>query len=155
MMYTRIKKNETEQLSSLTIQLLLLSSLDQHSATLEFKDFALDEQLSQVIRRNRWRLEEKEISLILELESTTINGDEAFLVNIWENLLSNAIKYTPNQGEIKVSMNDSDPNKIQVHFEDNGIGIEKKHLPNIYERFYRADAARHSEIDGTGHGITS
>ena len=91
---------------------------------------------------------------MLELESTTINGDEAFLENIWENLLSNAIKYTPNQGEIKVSMNVSDANKIQVHFEDNGIGIEKKHLPNIYERFYRADAARHSDIEGTGLGLS-
>src|SRR5699024_2048199 len=85
-----------------------------------------------------------------ELESTTINGDEAFLENIWENLLSNAIKYTPNQGEIKVSMNDSDSNKIQVHFEDNGIGIEKKHLLNIYERFYRAYAAPHIKIEGSG-----
>lgn len=152
--YSGIIKDETERLSSLTRQLLLLTSLDQLSAPLEFKDFALDKQLSQVIRRNRWRLEEKEISLMLELESTTINGDEAFLENIWENLLSNAIKYTPNQGEIKVSMNVSDANKIQVHFEDNGIGIEKKHLPNIYERFYRADAARHSDIEGTGLGLS-
>src|SRR5699024_4041795 len=79
--YYGIIKDETERLSSLTRQLLLLTSLDQLSAPLEFKDFALDEQLSQVIRRNRWRLEEKEISLILELESTTINGDEAFLEN--------------------------------------------------------------------------
>src|SRR5690625_5366005 len=70
--YSGIIKDETERLSSLTRQLLLLTSLDQLSAPLEFKDFALDEQLSQVIRRNRWRLEEKEISLILELESTTI-----------------------------------------------------------------------------------
>src|SRR5699024_12689290 len=96
--YSGISKDETERLSSLPRQLLLLTSLDQLPAPLEFKDCALDEQLSQVIRRNRRRLEEKEISLILELESTTINGDEAFLENIWENLLSNAIKYTPNQG---------------------------------------------------------
>src|SRR5699024_9354352 len=94
------------------------------------------------------------LPILLELESTTINGDEAFLENIWENLLSNAIKYTPNQGEIKVSMNVSDANKIQLHFEDNGIGIEKKHLQNIYERLYRADAARHSEIEGTGLGLS-
>ncbi len=152
--YSNIIKDETERLSSLTKQLLLLTSLDQLSAPLEFTEFALDEQLKQVIHRNRWRLEDKEISLMLELESVTINADQAFLENIWENLLSNAIKYTPNQGEIKVSMSSSELNKIKVHFEDNGIGIAKEHLPNIYERFYRADAARHRDIEGTGLGLS-
>src|SRR5699024_8521366 len=140
--------------SSLTRQLLLLTSLDQLSAPLEFKNFALDEQLSQVIRRNRWRLEEKEISLMLELESTTINGDEAFLENNLVYLLINALKQSPNQGDINVSMNFSDEIKIQLRFEHNRIGIEEKHLPNIHERCYRADAARHSDLEGTGLGLS-
>ena len=152
--YSSIIKDETERLSSLTKQLLLLTSLDQLSAPLEFKEFALDEQLRHVIQRNRWRLEDKEISLMLELEPVLIKADQAFLENIWENLLSNAIKYTPNQGIIKVSMSTSESDKIKISFEDTGIGIAKEHLPNIFERFYRADAARHRDIEGTGLGLS-
>lgn len=152
--YSSIIKDETERLSSLTKQLLLLTSLDQISAPLEFKEFALDEQLRHVVQRNRWRLEDKEISLMLELEPVLIKADQGFLENIWENLLSNAIKYTPNQGVIKVSMSTSESDKIKIFFEDTGIGISKEHLPNIFERFYRADAARHRDIEGTGLGLS-
>lgn len=152
--YSNIIKDETERLSSLTKQLLLLTSLDQLSAPLQFKEFSLDEQLRQVVQRNRWGLEDKEISLTLELESFNIKADKSFLENIWENLLSNAIKYTPEQGEIKIHMSSSQVGKVRVTFEDNGIGIAREHLPHIYERFYRADAARHRGIDGTGLGLS-
>lgn len=152
--YSNIIQDETERLSSLTKQLLLLTSLDQLSAPLQLKEFSLDEQLRQVVQRNRWGLEDKEISLMLELESVTITADKSFLENIWENLLSNAIKYTPNQGQIKIHMNASDFGKVNVTFEDTGIGIAKEHLPHIYERFYRADVARHRGIEGTGLGLS-
>lgn len=152
--YSNIIKDETERLSSLTKQLLLLTSLDQLSSPLQIKEFSLDEQLRQVVQRNRWGLEDKEISLTLELDPVNIKADKSFLENIWENLLSNAIKYTPEQGEIKIHMSSPQFDKVTVTFEDNGIGISKEHLPHIFERFYRADVARHRGIEGTGLGLS-
>lgn len=152
--YTKIIQDETDRLSSLTKQLLLLTSLDQLSAPLHMTTYQLDEQLRQVVQRNRWGLEEKNLSLTLELESKTIKADKAFLENVWENLLSNAIKYTKEQGEVKIKMDTSQLGSIFISIEDNGIGINKEHLPHIYERFYRADSARSSDIDGTGLGLS-
>lgn len=151
--YSNVIRDETERLSSLTKQLLLLTSLDQLSAPLQISSVSLDEQLRQVVQRNRWGLEDQELSLTLELEPLTIKADPSFLENIWENLLSNAIKYTPKQGEIKILMS-SKKDHVKITFEDNGIGIAKEHIPHIFERFYRADAARHRGIEGTGLGLS-
>src|SRR6185437_10124644 len=61
--YANVIQSETERLSSLTKQLLLLTSLDQLSSPLEKKTFDLDMQLKEVVRKYRWLLEEKEMTL--------------------------------------------------------------------------------------------
>ena len=62
--YAKVIQSETERLSSLTKQLLLLTSLDQLSSPLEKKTFDLDEQLKETVRKYRWLLEEKEMTLV-------------------------------------------------------------------------------------------
>lgn len=68
------------------------------------------------------------------------------------NLIDNAVKYSSEKGkiQIKVVKTDSD---VSFSIEDNGIGISKKHLPRLFERFYRVDKARSREQGGTGLGL--
>ncbi len=73
-------------------------------------------------------------------------------MNVWENLLSNAIKYTNESGRIQIICRAAKGN-IEVLIKDTGIGIEKAHQEEIFERFYRVDEARKKK-DGTGLGLS-
>lgn len=151
--YASVIQSETERLSSLTKQLLLLTSLDQLSSPLKMKTFNLDEQLKETIRKYRWLLEEKGITLAMEMEEVSFTGDPAFLEKVWENLLSNALKYTEVGGAIEIVLTE-EPNEVTVLVRDNGIGIGEEALGRIFDRFYRADDSRTSETGGTGLGLS-
>lgn len=68
------------------------------------------------------------------------------------NLLTNAIKYSPQQGKVLIEASRSD-RKITISVRDWGCGIDKIHLPRLFERFYRADKARSRKLGGTGLGL--
>jgi two-component system phosphate regulon sensor histidine kinase PhoR len=68
------------------------------------------------------------------------------------NLLDNAIKYSPNNSKITITT-ESNHNEIQIQIKDQGIGIAAKHLPRLFERFYRVDKARSRKEGGTGLGL--
>lgn len=151
--YASIIQSETERLSSLTKQLLLLTSLDQLSSPLEVKAFALDEQLKETIRKYRWLLEEKEMSLSMDIDEVRYTGDPAFLEKVWENLVLNALKYTDIGGTIDILLAEQD-NEIRVMVRDTGIGISEESIRRIFDRFYRADDSRTQETGGTGLGLS-
>ena len=68
------------------------------------------------------------------------------------NLLNNAIKYSDEGGVVTVE-GWQDNGRVMIKFQDRGIGIPKEHLPRIFERFYRVDAARSRSLGGTGLGL--
>ena len=150
--YTEIIETETERLSVLTNQLLLLTSLDAQSEQLEHQLVELDCQIKEVLQRYRWLMEEKNIALTADIVPVSIRGNKAYLEKIWENILSNALKYTSLGGTIEVYVLDQEDHVV-VSFKDNGIGIAQENIPYIFERFYRVDDARHSDVEGTGLGL--
>lgn len=150
--YTSIIDQEAKRLSSLTRQLLILTSLDQGAYPMKVKDFQLDEQLKEVIRKYRWRLEEEDIHLSYQLSPTRFRGDAELLDNVWDNLLTNAIKYNKPGGSIEISLqaNDSD---VLLTFKDTGQGIPEEAIPQLFDRFFRVDAARKKDSTGLGLSI--
>lgn len=74
------------------------------------------------------------------------------LVKVFEHLLDNALHYTPTGGRIVVQVAVVAP-YLTITYRDTGIGIEKKDLPHIFDRFYRADKARATDTGGTGLGL--
>jgi len=68
-------------------------------------------------------------------------------------LIDNALKYTPYEGSVTLSLT-TDKNDANLKVSDTGIGILPEDLPNIFERFYRADRARSRDRGGTGLGLT-
>ncbi|KAA0955953.1 HAMP domain-containing histidine kinase [Sporosarcina sp. ANT_H38] len=151
--YATVIQSETERLSSLTKQLLLLTSLDQLSSPLEKRTFELDKQLKEIVRKYRWLLEEKEMTLEMDIEEVRFTGDPAFLEKVWENLLTNALKYTEIGGTIEVVLTEQS-DQVKVIVKDNGIGIDEEELKRIFDRFYRADDSRTQETGGTGLGLS-
>jgi two-component system phosphate regulon sensor histidine kinase PhoR len=67
--------------------------------------------------------------------------------------LSNAIAYSKNDGTITVRFHEMDKKTLLVEVADNGLGIDAKHLPRLFERFYRVDKSRARNIGGSGLGL--
>lgn len=90
-------------------------------------------------------------------EAVTL-GDPARLKQVLVNLLDNAIKYTPEGGEIAVTvsvgMSRKDERAVVLEVRDTGIGIPPESLPHVFQRFYRSDKARSRESGGTGLGLS-
>jgi two-component system phosphate regulon sensor histidine kinase PhoR len=78
--------------------------------------------------------------------------DATLLEQAAVNLLDNAIKYSPENSAIRIeAMTVGD--EIRIRFRDEGMGIAQKHLPRLFERFYRVDKARSRKLGGTGLGL--
>ncbi len=82
-----------------------------------------------------------------------LEADEARLQEVIYNLLDNAVKYSARGGRITVRATSND-GQLDLSVSDNGVGIPATDLPRIFERFYRADKARHRELGGTGLGLS-
>ena len=80
-------------------------------------------------------------------------GNPDYLERAVANLIDNAIKYTPEGGQVEVSVG-QDNGHVTVDVTDNGIGIPPDDLPRIFERFYRVDRSRSREMGGTGLGLS-
>jgi signal transduction histidine kinase len=145
--YAEIIESESRRLSSLSANLLKLSSLDEHPLTKA--EFRLDKQLSSVILTLEPQWAAKKLNVEAELEKCPVQADEELLSEVWLNLLHNAIKFTPEGGTIRVSLAEA-----AVRVEDSGVGIGKEELPHIFERFYKADKARDRALGGNGLGLS-
>ena len=82
--------------------------------------------------------------------SYTIFGEFGMLTQVFTNLLENSLRFTESGDSVKVSVKEND-GTISILVDDNGIGIDKEHLPHVFERFYKADRSR-SDL-GTGLGL--
>jgi two-component system phosphate regulon sensor histidine kinase PhoR len=102
--------------------------------------------------------EKKEIRLEMNVpEELYIEADEDKMKQIFINLLSNGINYTPEGGRVKLQVSvehNEDEEQVVFAVSDTGIGIPKKDLPRIFERFYRVDKGRSRNSGGTGLGLS-
>ena len=146
---------ELARLSKLIDNLLLLSAVDDNKIKIEQQPVNLSLVLKEVYEDGKILAESKKQKIHLKIsdDSAEINGDKNRLVQLFLNLVDNAIKYTPPKGEIFLSLSRKD-DKILVEIQDTGIGIPKKDLPFIFNRFYRVDKSRSRELGGSGLGLS-
>lgn len=147
--YAGIIEAESKRLSSLSDNLLKLSTLDNTKIPLNHTDFRLDKQLEQIALTLEPQWSAKNIELSAELSKTTINADADLLSQVWINLLVNAIKFTPEGGAITIALKD---NKVTIA--DTGVGISNDDQIHIFERFYKVDKARDRSLGGNGLGLS-
>src|SRR6185503_15503842 len=85
-------------------------------------------------------------------DKLSVYGDSDHLISLFMNLLDNALKYTPAGGQIKVEA-DNGTRDVQVRIYNTGAGISSQHLQYLFNRFYRVEADRSSQIGGSGLGL--
>ncbi|MCK8825395.1 ATP-binding protein [Fuchsiella alkaliacetigena] len=109
--------------------------------------------IKQSVANFRKQAENKGIKLYTSLEdSLFMRGDSDALKIVFNNLISNAIKYSATGDKVKVKLT-KENNMLVIRVIDEGIGIPKKDLPYIFERFYRTDKSRSTKTGGTGLGL--
>ncbi len=139
----------TNRLSELVGNVLLLSKIDNQAIPKNEKKFRLDEQIRQSIMQLETKWTEKEIELDVELDDIEFVGNATLLIHVWDNLISNAIKFNNQGGYIKLRLS-SDQEKIIFIIEDNGPGIDREALKHIFDKFYQADSSHKQEGNGLG-----
>lgn len=148
----RIIHEESDRLSRLSDNLLMLATLDAGRCPIDPDPIQLDEQLRRAVLMLEPLWDSKRLIMDVQLPSITIEGNSALLEQVWINLLGNAIKYTAEDGTISVTC-DLDPKHIAISITDNGIGIPPDALDRIFERFYKVDDSRNRSIEGNGLGL--
>ena len=146
-------EQQAGRMTNLVNDLLLLSRLENTTTQPEPRPVSVAVLLQQIRSEAVAYGLEKHHSITLEADNELrILGLENDLRSAFSNLVTNAVKYTPANGKIDIRWW-ADEKGAYLSVRDNGIGIERKHLPRLTERFYRADAARSTATGGTGLGL--
>lgn len=144
---------EINYMSRILDDLFILSKSDEAQVPLEYSQVDLKLIVEEVCKHLEILADEKNIKIIMAyLEIVSLKGDAHRLRQMVSTLLHNSIKYTPENGEIKVTLQDMGE-YAYFTIADNGIGIPESDLPLIFNRFYRVDKARSREEGGSGLGL--
>lgn len=144
---------ETERLSRLADRLLFLCRQDAGLQPSSHAPVRIDELLGEVAEHMRAVAESRGVSLTLDhLPAAEVEGDADQLRRLFYNLLDNALRYTPEGGTVAVAGRVSGESVV-LSVCDTGSGIPPAHLPHVFERFYRVDAARSDNGSGLGLSI--
>ena len=152
--YLDIIKKHTERIINIVEDLLTLAELEEKDLSSEFKKVNVIDVARNVYKIYKQKADEKGIDLKFQATDSPIEitGDGFKLEQMFINLVDNAIKYTE-KGYVIISIEKIN-RKVKITVEDSGIGIPKKHLDRIFERFYVVDKSRSRKLGGTGLGLS-
>jgi len=151
--FLNIIYEESSRLQFLVEDLLTLSTLEKDDFQLKKSNLYLSEIVTDMWPMVKLQAEKKNITLNLFMEKEYIlTADGEKLKQILINLVGNAISYTPDEGEVTLTIDEIDQ-FIRFNVKDTGIGINQDDLPRLFERFYRVDKARSRNTGGTGLGL--
>ncbi|MFD2618070.1 two-component system histidine kinase PnpS [Terrilactibacillus laevilacticus] len=151
--FLHIILKESKRLQSLISDLLDLSKIEKDHFVINWQKVNLNLIVEDVMLILADKAFQKNIVLTSHTsEPCFALGDPYRIRQIMINLITNAIAYTPAKGKVTVSLK-NDERHVKLIISDTGIGIDKKHFPRIFERFYRVDKARSRDLGGTGLGL--
>lgn len=145
---------EVESLQLLSSDLIKLTQYRQSNGNLSFVPVSLKKIIEAASDKVSVLAKTKGIMVTLDVPDVYIKGEERSLTESFVVLLDNAIKYSEEKAEVSVTGKQID-GKVEIKVHDHGIGIDKKDVPHIFDRFYRADKSRTKQhIPGYGLGLS-
>lgn len=142
---------ETEHMSALIKQLLVLAKSDQNKLTIQKAEMSLNEVAGELVREMEMLSADKEI-ILQEEDRVQIIADYDLIKQLLWIHGENALKYSGEGGKIEVKVW-KEEGFGYVSIKDNGPGIAEEDIPKIFDRFYRVDKSRNKGISGTGLGL--
>lgn len=146
-----------DRLSNLLNDLDEISSLERGELVLYKQHFVIQELVKDVYESLSIKAEEKNIRYIIKKgceTPLTVFADKEKIRQVVTNLVENSIKYGKQSGTVTASMYNTDGKHILVEISDDGIGINERHLPRLFERFYRTEEGRSIDASGSGLGLS-
>lgn len=142
----------------LTNDLMEISKLETGELKIQFEEFNLATTIYEVVESLHFKAEREKIELNMEGVSDVlrIRADKNHFKQIMINLVENGIKYNRPDGTVHIGakLSSKHPKKILIYIKDTGIGVEKKNIKRLTERFFRVDKSRSREKGGTGLGLS-
>jgi two-component system phosphate regulon sensor histidine kinase PhoR len=145
-----------ERLTNLLTDLDEISKLERGELALLKQNFIIQDLIKDVFESISIITEQRHIRCTIKkgCESPlAVFADKEKIRQVLLNLVENSIKYGKANGSITASMYNTDGKHILIELSDDGIGIPEKHLPRIFERFYRTEEGRRIDITGSGLGL--
>jgi len=153
--FLRVVNDNAQRLAQLVEDILAISSLEQRHARrrLQFETLEVQEVVARVLEDIAGAAEARSIRIEASVpDGLTIVASRSLLMQALANLLHNAIQYSPSGTTVRIEAS-RDDDRITLAVRDEGPGIAEKHLPRLFERFYRVDKGRAREAGGTGLGL--
>jgi signal transduction histidine kinase len=152
--YLRIIDEETRRLESIIGDLLDLARLEGGGTTFRREPVDIGRLVDRVAARHERELETRDVRLTRDIrpDAALVTGDAERLEQALQNLAANALRHTPEGGEISITA-EKGPTGVRILVRDTGPGVPHEHLPHIFDRFYKVDAARKA-AGGSGLGLS-
>lgn len=154
--YLQRAEKGVERLIYIVKDLDMITKLETGDINIELSEFDIVEVIQNVFELLEMRAAKKNISLTFDLQykhPIRVIADQEKIQQVVTNLVVNSIKYGKQGGTTEVSIEDLVNNKVIVRVTDNGEGIEKHHIPRLFERFYRVDKSGARSEGGSGLGL--
>ncbi len=150
---------QSERLTSIIDDLLALSRIEEDSRQqqIRLKKEPLRPVIASAVQTCQHKADEAEVSITIDCpETIQVEMNSTLLEQALVNLVINAVTYSKKGDSVTVEakLSEDDQKKtVRITVRDTGCGIAKKHLPRLFERFYRSDKARSRTLGGTGLGL--
>jgi len=141
-----------ERLHRLVEDLLELSRIEARELRIDPVPLELRAEAERARELLSLAAQARQTEVRVEVGALMVLADQAALEHVLTNLLENAIKYSP-EGSVVTVRAERRGETVRTLVEDDGPGIEPRHLPRLFERFYRVDAGRSRQVGGTGLGL--
>ena len=145
---------ESKRLSFQVEKVLQMAVFNEGRLKLRFKEFHINDLITNVVKNFEIKVKNKGGKLTTEFldDNDLIKGDEIHITNVMFNLLDNAVKYSKEAPVIDIKAENKN-GWLVISVKDNGIGIPKEHLEQIFERFFRVPTGNVHDVKGFGLGL--
>ncbi len=145
---------QAERLRRLMADLSTITRIDEGSEHIECESVNITQMIASIVEDTLPQAQNNNIVVENRItQSISITGNYSLLYSIFRNLIDNSISYSGGR-QVFVELMKSNPTEFSFKVRDNGIGVDERHLPYLFERFYRVDTGRSRKLGGTGLGLS-
>lgn len=152
--YAEVIFKENKRLEQQVERVLNMAKLDRNELELQIERIEIHELIEEVADSFRFNqsMSGGEINLDLKAEDDVVEGDMVHITNVLFNLMDNAVKYSVDAPQVKI-ITENKKNGIEVQVQDQGIGISKDQINQVFEQFYRVPTGDQHDVKGFGLGL--